>query len=201
MDENTAQELLRDVGVVRHRVRSDRRATSVPLVVFGIITLAEAVLRLVAHQAANDFVALLLAPIGFAVIAVYYRRREVATGVGSPTRPYAFTAVLLALAFVIFLGLALLFGTFLAVGLGLFVIAVRQRNLYLGVWAALYGVIGTLEGLSLISNRLFVAARWLGLFKPSDGYFSWSSSLVYGVIGAMLIGAGLFARKHEGAVW
>jgi hypothetical protein len=199
MDETTAQELLRDVDVVRHRVRSDRRATSVPLIVFGIITLSEAVLRPVVHPAVNDIAALILAPIGFGVVAVYYRRHEVATGVGSPTRPYAVTGLLLALAFVIFLGLALLFGSFLAVGLGLFVIAVRQRNVYLGLWATIYGVIGTLEGLSLISNRLFVTARWLGLFRPSDGYFSWSSSLVYGVIGAMLVGAGFFARSHEDA--
>jgi hypothetical protein len=165
--------------------------------VFGVITLAEALLRPLVHPIVNDLVALVLAPVGFVCIALYYRRRERATGVGSPTHSYALTGLFLALVLILMFGIVLIFGTFAVVGFGLVFIAFRQRNFYLGVWAVIYGVVGTLEGLSLVSNRLYVTAQGLGLFRSTDGYFSWSSSLVYGLLGAMLIGAGLFARHDE----
>jgi len=182
MDATTAHDVLGDVRAVRQRVRGDRRATSVPLLIFGTITLIEAFLRPFVHASVNDIVAVVLAPLGFAAVAIFYRRHEVSIGVGSPTRAYGLTGLGLALALTIFLGLILLFGTFAVVGVGLLIIALRQRNFYLGIWAAIYGVVGTLESFYLISNRIAV---------------SWSPSLVYGVLGAMLIGAGLLVRRNE----
>jgi hypothetical protein len=196
VDSISAHELLNDVGHVRQRARGDRRATSVPLIIFGALALVDALLRALAGPIGN-IVLLLLAPASFAVIALHYRRREIATGVGSRAQTYAVAAVATVVAFLLFLTVLLLLGMYVVVGVGLLVIALTQGNFYLGVWAVVYGVVGGLEGLSLISNRLYGAANGLGLFRTSDGYFSWSSSLIYGTLGLMLIGAGLYARRRE----
>jgi hypothetical protein len=196
MDAMAVGDVLVDVEHTQKRARGDRRATSVPLIVFGALTLVDALIRSLSDPTANAL-ALLLAPIGFAAIALYYRRREIVVGVGSKPRPYAVAALVVVLGAVLLVSVLLVFGVYAVVGLGLLAIAVGQRNLALGVCAIVYGVVGALEGLSLISNRLYAAADWFGLFRGSDGYFSWSPSLVYGVLGALLIGAGLLARKHE----
>jgi hypothetical protein len=196
MDGSTAHELLTTAGRVRRQARNDRRATSVPLLVFGALTLVDAVLRPMLDPI-GKVVLLLLAPIGFAFIALHYRRQERTVGVGSRSGGYSGTAVVVVVLFVFLFPLALILGLYALVGIGLLVIAVRQRNLFLGGWAVVYGVIGGLESLSLISNRLYGLANALGLARAGDGYFSWSSSLVYGVLGSALIGAGLYARRRE----
>jgi intracellular septation protein A len=96
-----------------------------------------------------------------------------------------------------FFGLFL--GEYAIVGLALVVIAVLQRNLQLGAWAFIFGLVGTLERFSLISNRVYTLANMLGFNRSNDGYFSWSSSLVYAVLGLALIAGGFFARHREGA--
>lgn len=197
MDATFAHEVLGDVRAVRHRVRGDRRTTSVPLLVFGTITVVEALLRPFIHPIVYDIVALVLVPAGFAGIALYYQGHERAIGVGSPTQSYALTGLVLGLLMIVMFGIVLLFGAFAVVGFGLLFIAYRQRNLYLALWAVIYGVVGTLEGLSLVSNRLYSIAQDLGLYRTTQGCFSWSTSLVYGVLGAMVIGAGLLARRKE----
>jgi len=189
-----ADELINQVGGLRRRARGDRRATSVPLLVFGAITLLDAVLRSVLDPV-GDALLLLLAPAGFAFVALCYRRREVALGVGGRTRPYAIAAVVT----LVTLPVVFLFGAYELVGLGLLVIALTQRNWYLGAFAVVYGVVGGLEALGAISNRLYGASEALGFARARDGYFSWSSSLVYGTLGVALVGAGLYARRRETA--
>ncbi len=80
------RELLHEVEGVRRRAQADRRATSVPLLVFGGLALLDAVLR-VASDPFRNFALVLLAPIGFALVALYYRRREIETGVGRRAGP------------------------------------------------------------------------------------------------------------------
>jgi hypothetical protein len=199
MDAMTARSLIADAGEVRHRVRGDRRATSVPLLVFGAITVVVAVLRLVGGGGGLRVdvpLGLVAVPTGFVVVALYYRRHQVATGIGAGTRPYVMAA-LAAVAVIVLVPLALVFGVYATAGLALLVIAVRQRNLHLGVWAVVYGVVGSLETFDLVSNRLYTAADALGLFRAQDGYFSWAPSLVYGALGAALVGAGLRASRAE----
>ena len=145
----------------------------------------------------EGLVLLPLVPAGFVTIALYYRRRQTITGVGSRTRSYTVAALVIVAACLLVLSLLWLVGMYVVAGIGLLVIALKQRNLYLGMWAAVFGIVGGLEGLSLISNRLYGAAHGLGLFRASDGYFSWSSSLVYGVLGLGLISAGLYAQSQE----
>ena len=192
MDPTATRGLLDDVDDVRQRARGDRRATSVPLLVFGGLTLVDALLR-AGSDPFRNYALVLLAPVGFALVALYYRRRELGTGVGRRSRAYAIAALvtLVAVPFMVLLGAPVL------VGIGLLVIAVQQRNRYLGVWAVVYGVVGSLEALYVFSNRLYEANEALGLNSGTSGYFSWSSSLVFGALGVVLVGAGLYARRKE----
>ncbi|HXQ44233.1 MAG TPA: hypothetical protein VN816_06315 [Acidimicrobiales bacterium] len=194
MDATEADELIHQVAGLRRRVRSDRRATSLPLFVFGGITLLDALLRSLLDPIGTVLL-VLLAPAGFAFVALSSRRREIVLGVGGRTRPYTIAAVVT----LVTLPVVFLFGAYELVGVGLLVIALMQRNWYLGVWAVVYGVVGGLEALDAISNRLYGAGEALGFARARDGYFSWSSSLVYGTLGVALIGAALYARRRETA--
>jgi hypothetical protein len=192
MDASAAHELIEEMRAVRRRTRGDRRATSVPLVVFGAITVLDALLRTVVGPL-GTIAPLVIAPAGFAAVALYYRRREIARGVGGRTGAYVLAAVLTLL----ILPLVIVFGAYALVGVALLVIAVRQRNLYLGVWAVVYGVLGGLESIFFLSNRLYTVADALGFVRAENGYFWWAPTLVYGALGALLIGAGLYAQRSE----
>jgi intracellular septation protein A len=193
MDSATAKEMLGDVGVVQRRVKGDRRATSVPLIVFGSITLIAAVIEPMVDWA-GTLALFLLAPVGFLSVALIYRRREIAFGLGGRERAYTVAAIS-TLLLVPILGLAL--GSYALVGIALIIIAMLQRNLQLAIWALVFGVVGGLEHLSLISNRLYSLADSLGIYRSNDGYFSWSSSLVFGILGLALIVGGLLAQHAE----
>jgi hypothetical protein len=189
----TAHKLIDDATQVKRRTRGDRRASSVPLLAFGAITLLDALLRTLVDPIGDDLLLLILTPAAFLGIALYYRHRETKTGVGARTRSYVVAAVVsvVCLPFVVF------FGVFALVGVALLVIALKQRNVYLGAWAVVYGALGGLESFYVISNRLYAVSDVLGLARGQDGYFSWASSLVYGALGALLIGAGVYAYKSE----
>jgi intracellular septation protein A len=193
MDSATAKEMLGDVGAVQRRAKGDRRATSVPLIVFGSITLIAAVIEPMVDWA-GTLALFLLAPVGFLSVALIYRRREIAFGLGGRERAYTVAAISTLLLLSI-LGLAL--GSYALVGIALIVIAMLQRNLQLAIWALVFGVVGGLEHLSLISNRLYSLADSLGIYRSNDGYFSWSSSLVFGILGLALIVGGLLAQHAE----
>jgi hypothetical protein len=193
MDFATANEVLGDVGAVQRRVRGDRRATSVPLIVFGAITLLAAVIEPILDWA-GTLTLFLLAPVGFLSVALIYRRREIAFGIGGRARAYKIAAIATLLLLLV-LGLAL--GSYAIIGLALVIIAMLQRNLQLGIWAFVFGVVGGTEHLFLISNRLYSLADTLGFNRSNDGYFSWSSSLVFGILGLALIVGGLLTRHAE----
>jgi intracellular septation protein A len=193
MDSTAAKVMLGDVGAVQRRVKGDRRATSVPLIVFGSITLIAAVIEPMVDWA-GTLALFLLAPVGFLSVALIYRRREIAFGLGGRERAYTVAAISTLLLLSI-LGLAL--GSYALVGIALIVIAMLQRNLQLAIWALVFGVVGGLEHLSLISNRLYSLADSLSIYRSNDGYFSWSSSLVFGILGLALVVGGLLAQHAE----
>jgi len=195
MDFETANKVMGDVGALQRRVRGDRRATSVPLLVFGTLTFVASVIGPMLNVL-SVLALVLLAPVGFLLVAHIYRRREISLGVGGRERSYK-VAALVTVLLLPFFGLFL--GEYAIVGLALVVIAVLQRNLQLGAWAFIFGLVGTLERFSLISNRVYTLANMLGFNRSNDGYFSWSSSLVYAVLGLALIAGGFFARHREGA--
>lgn len=193
MDSATAKVMLGDVGAVQRRVKGDRRATSVPLIVFGSITLIAAVIEPMVDWA-GTLALFLLAPVGFLSVALIYRRREIAFGLGGRERAYTIAAISMLLLLPI-LGLAL--GSYALVGIALIIIAMLQRNLQLAIWAVVFGVVGGLEHLSLISNRLYSLADTLDIYRSNDGYFPWSSSLVFGILGLALIVGALLAQHAE----
>ena len=139
----------------------------------------------------------LAAPVGFAVAAWVLRRHEVGSGVGTRSSSYRRWAlgVLVTLLLLPFL---VLFGMPLAlVGLGLLTIAVCQRNTYLAVTAGVFAVVGVLDGLLFIENRIYDLNQWLGAYESTSGYASWASKVSRALPAAVLLAAGLAARRRE----
>jgi hypothetical protein len=196
MDATSAGSVLKDVEDIRRRTRQDRRATSVPLLTFGALGIGGAFVRIVAGPAEALYWAL-AAPVGFAVTAWVLRRHEVGSGVGTRSSSYRRWAlgVLVTLLLLPFL---VLFGMPLAlIGLGLLTIAVRQRNPYLAVTAGVFAVVGVLDGLLFIENRIYDLNQWLGAYESTSGYASWASKVSGALPAAVLLVAGLTARRRE----
>jgi len=195
MDATSARSVLKDVEDIRRRTRQDRHATSVPLLTFGALGIGGAFVRIAAEPADGLYWAL-AAPVGFAVTAWALRRHEVRTGVGTRSSSYRRWALLV---LVTFLLLPLfVFGMPLAlIGLGLLTIAMRQRNTYLAVTAGVFAVVGVLDGLHFIGNRIGDLNQWLGAYESTGGYASWASEVSGALPAAVLLVAGLAARRRE----
>jgi hypothetical protein len=87
-----------------------------------------------------------------------------------------------------------------AVAAGLVAIALLQRNGYLAFWAAVFGILGTLEQFLVLSNRLYDLAEWRGWFpEPRDHGIvdDLGQPIVYGALGLLLLVAGLVALRRE----
>ena len=195
MEASTARDAMAELETVRRQTRRDRRVTSVPLLTFGALTVLQALTM--AREPYRGLYWVVAAPAGFAIVAWYYRRHEVSLGVGSPSGTYARWALGI-LAALVLLPILVLFGApFGLIALGLLIIAVRQRNRYLGVWAVVYGIVGVLDGFYFLTNRVYDVAEFLGYSSGSGGYFRRAPSVVGGLLGIMLIGAGLVALRHE----
>jgi len=196
MDATSAGSVLKDVEDIRRRTRQDRRATSVPLLTFGALGIGGAFVQILPGPAEGLYWAL-AAPVGFAVTAWVLRRHEVGSGVGTRSSSYRRWAlgVLVTLLLLPFL---VLFGMPLAlIGLGLLTIAVRQRNTFLAVTAGVFAVVGVLDGLLFIENRIYDLNQWLGLYESTSGYASWASTVSGALPATVLLVAGHLARRRE----
>lgn len=182
--------VLDDLQKLRARARRDRRSTSVPLLTFGVLTLlAVAMPDAAVYGVAGSFYWVVAGPVGFGFLAWWYQRHEARSGVGSRARPYLVIAVVLAVAFLLFMGLALLFGGALAaIALGLLGIAAAHRNALLGAAAVVFGTVGVAEWFGAVSN---VASSVMPGQVHVDG------RAVFVVLGAMLVAAGLLAWVSE----
>ena len=193
-DATDARAVVEHLEQLKSRARADRRATSTPLFVFGLLTLLAAPLS--DDLGWGWLYWFLAAPAGFGFLAWQQRWRAARTGVGG-SDPYGKVVigwVLSLLAVAILASLAPL----LATTVGLLVIARRQRNRYLAVCALVFGVVGMLEmPFSIISNRLYDLADALGLFQSEYGYFSWARQLVVGLLAVFRLAAGLVAYRRE----
>jgi hypothetical protein len=191
------QAIVRGLEELKQRARNDRRATSRPLLTFGMIAAVGAVV-------ASDPIGLggvywvLSVPVGFGFLAWHRRRRAVATGIGGGREPYGWFALGFPLLCFVPYGLLLFFVPLVAIAAGLAFVAVQQRNWYLGVCAAVFGIVGTSEmPFFFISNRLYDLANALGFYKAEYGYFDWANELAIGLLAAFLLGAGLLAHFRE----
>jgi hypothetical protein len=184
-----------ELKYLKKRARADSRSSSVPLMVFGSLTLASA--PLLASDMTNWrlFYWAIAGPIGFLIIAWWYRRRLAITGIGHARGSYLLAGLLLVACagFVIGAWVA----DFIAIGAVLLVLAILQRNLYLAVSAILFATLGTLERVFVFNNLLYRAANWIGLFRQNDGYFQNASAIVYGLLGLLMVAAGIVAMKIE----
>jgi hypothetical protein len=190
-----ATDALKDVERLRRLSEADRRASSVPLVVFGVLTIISAPLVSDGLTVWSFFYWLIAGPAGFLLIAAWFRRRRLRYGIGSGKGSYLKTGLVLLISFVLVPFLWII--PFVTIAIALFVIAVRQRNTYLAVCAVAFGVLGELEGIFFFDNQLYRLAKYFGLYKSASGYFNNATTIVYATIGVLTLFAGLFARRLE----
>jgi hypothetical protein len=138
-----------------------------------------------------------MVPAAFGLVALYYWHQKRKLGVESEVRPFVVAALASVLAFLLIFGLLMVVGLYVVAGAGLLVVSVKERNWYLACWGAVYGIVGGLEEIYFFSNRLYGVASSIGAFRSTDGYFWWSSSLVFGLLGLATISAGALAWKRE----
>lgn len=190
-DSDTA---LQEVRRLRGMARADRRASSIPLIILGTFCLASA-------PFANDLSLwrvvywLVAGPTGFLLMAAWYSRRRARSGVAAGHAPYGRTGVMLLAGFVLVLPLSA--APLPTIGVALLAIAIRQRNLYLGVFAVVFALVGGLEEFAVFDNLLYRAADGMGWFTRNDGYFSGAPAIVTAVVGLMLLSGGLVALRRE----
>jgi hypothetical protein len=177
--------ILAGTGELQARARADRgNPASVPLIVFGLLTLGGALLVVPFSFWFMPHVYWVAAgPIGLWAVSVWNRRRRLRTGVGTGPTSYGRAALAL-LGLFVFLPLVWL-APEAAIAAVLLYIAFRQRSLYLGVCAVAFGVLGTLEDYVVFSNLIG---------KVYDA--SWLSAAVYGTLGGLLVLAGLVAAPE-----
>jgi hypothetical protein len=200
LERTDAQALLRDAERLRRRARGDRHASSVPLLVFGALTLVSAPMALPALWPWGDMFWLLAGPVGFLATGLWYRRQLARSGVGAGRGSYTVAGVSTLLAFVL---LPLVWIAPLPVfAAGLLVLAALQRNRYLAAWAVVLGLLGGLERFFVLSNRLYDLAQWLGWSGESEDYgllTELAQPIVYAALGGLLLAAGLVALRRERA--
>jgi hypothetical protein len=102
MERTAAQALLRDAERLRRRARGDRHASSVPLLIFGGLTVISAPLTLPRLFPWGDVFWMLAGPAGFLVTGWWYRRQQTRSGIGEGRGSWTVAGVS------ILLGLALL---------------------------------------------------------------------------------------------
>jgi hypothetical protein len=195
-----ARALLRDTERLRRRTRGDRHASSVPLLIFGTLTLISALLALPALWPWGDLFWLLAGPAGFLATGWWYRRQQARSGVGEGRGSWTVAGVSTLLAFVL---LPLVWIAPLpVVAAGLLVLAALQRNRYLAASAAVLGLLGGLEHFFVLSNRLYDLAQWLGWFPEPRDYGlldDLGPPVVFAALGGLLLAAGLVALRRERA--
>jgi hypothetical protein len=190
-----SREALDEVGRLQKLAWADRRPSSAPLFIFGALAILSAPLEYNDLSMWRLFYWLIAGPAGFLLCAAWYRHRRAVTGVGAGRGSYMKTGLVLLVSFLLVIPLWMI--ALPTIGVALLVIAVRQRNVYLAVCAACFGVIGFLESIFTFDNLLYRLAHSFGLFKSTDGYFNGASTLVCVLWGLLMIAAGLVARKRE----
>jgi hypothetical protein len=173
------------VSAVRARVRRDRRATSLPLLLLGGATAVGVAPQL--SSGAGDVLAGLMMTLAFAAIWVVFRLRAARAGVGRGTG-FGIASMLGLLLMLTIVGLVALAytGPFLIFGVGLLVAAAWQRNAFLAVWAIVIGGIGVFEGFFGITNRL-----------PPSLWATWEHPAIYLILALMTVLAGIVAWLRE----
>ncbi|MEV5787263.1 hypothetical protein AB0L42_40805 [Streptomyces sp. NPDC052287] len=180
---------------LRKVARGARRPSSVPLLVFGALTLGYA-----AFAGDISIWSMLYwsvaGPAGLFLVAWWYRQRQFRTGVGPGRAPYAKAGLILLASFALIIPLTAV--QLPTVGLVLLVLAVRQRNTYLGVFAVavtVMGILGTFT--ATLENAMYHAADGLGWFRQEYGYFDGAPTIITVTAALLLLAGGLVALQRE----
>lgn len=185
---------LSELDRLTDRVSRDRRPVSIPLAVLAATTALYAAIEW--WVAATDRFApanadvfwVVATPLGLAVAAGWYRRVEHSIGVGTARIVTALVvAAVVALLLLPFLS-APLGIPFALVGVAVFILGLRLHSAHLMIAAAVLGVGGVLESLSVLSNRVHVAA---GQYVP------WAGAIVWTVLAVALLATAVAARRWE----
>lgn len=188
-----------DLDRLRARVRADQRSTSAPMLAFGVLIVAYAVLG-TGYGARLDtaggrhLMLLLFWPLatiaGLVALWLSARRRAVRGGVGEGRLGYggATLVVILVLVLVVPLTPLLFVGVFAPmawVAAVLAALAWWRRDRVLGAWAAVIGVLGAAEAVLLVAPGDLGAGWW------------WLPSLGYGALGLALVVGGIVVARRE----
>jgi hypothetical protein len=195
MDASGSREQLTELGHLKRLAWADRRPSSVPLFVFGSLVIVAAPLEYGDLSMWRLPYWLIAGPVGFFFTAAWYRHRRVQTGVGSGKGSYSTTGIIVLVSFLLVIPLWIF--ALPTIGAALFVIALRQRNIYLAVCAVFFGVIGFLTEIFTFANLLYRLANSLGLYKKTDGYFTGATTVVYVIWGLLMVAAGFVAYRRE----
>jgi hypothetical protein len=195
MGTSDSSEALAEVGRLKRLAWSDRRPSSVPLFIFGALAILSAAFELSDPSWWRLIYWLIAGPTGFLLCAAWYRHHRVTTGVGEGRGSYLKTGVVLFVSFVIVIPLWVI--ALPTIAFALLVIAVRQRNTYLAICAAFFGVSGFLVSIFTFDNLLYRLADHFGFFKSSSGYFSGATATVDVIWGLLMVTAGLIAYRRE----
>lgn len=208
MEASSARGILTQAEDLRNRARADRRASSVPLIVIGGIVLLSAPFTY-GSAPAEPLDSLLLNPLAFIAIALWYRKRRARTGIGSGRGAYEGGALFVALLPVVNLLLSVLSPSnqsqwsiwpMGAVALALLALALIQRNSYLAICAAVFGMATWMEDEYLLGGWLNEIAERVTPTPPApfyDGTIDWVPVLVRALLGLSVLAAGLVALRQE----
>ena len=191
--------VLRDVQRLRRRVRRDQRATSVPLLVFGLLTLGSTVVTQPTPAPGltpATIYWLLAIPLGFSLVALIHHRRRKILGVGTPTRAWAMAALVLGALLLTLPGLVLFRLSFPVVGIGIVAMGMYQRNAPMAVAGGVFGIVGALETFYVLSNGVADLAG--ALDRPATSWLVQQRDVVaVAALGAATTTIGLVARWRE----
>ena len=173
-----ASDVLRHVESVRTQTRDLLRAFWFPLVVFGLITLASAVVQWAWADPAVGLYWAVAGPLGGIAVGHFYRSRELRLGLSQPALPYVLTGVgILVGAFALPMltrgDLQEVVSTF-AVAAGYLVFAWLERS-------------GWLFGLALLMAAIPVVVLAAGVDHPG--------AFTAGITGVALVASGLVSRR------
>jgi hypothetical protein len=173
MDTTSPRDMLAETEHLRARARADSHPSSVPLIVFGLLTLVGAPHVEAAPLTSLGWLYWIIAPpAGCLAIMWWYRRHRARTGVGSSQISYLIAAPALLVAFFLFPGWLFQFPM---IAVALLVIAIRQQNWYLSAWAVAFGGLGIAP-----------------YAEPPLSPVAW-----HALLGLLLVGAGLVALLRE----
>lgn len=193
MSEEESAVTLAELDHLRSRVRRDRRETSVPLILLGVL----AVMSAVPLPLDGPLTLLATAVIAVFVVAAYYRKRQVTTGIGTAYGQWVKAALAVLVVGLMGPGLLMLFLPPVAViGAVVAILGWRRSNRTLLLAGLVTTAVTGLEQWFIVSNRFWDFARLMGS-DPQSWWVLHAQQLVVLFLGAGLLVTAATIRRWE----